>query len=614
MKDFGKISYFCRYFCGYIFYYPQSEKKVKWFCLSSINYIDKANSHFTDKFFREVLAVIKAGTILQNRYQIQKQIGAGGMGAVYLATDQRFGSLLAIKENFFTDADLHRAFEREAQLLNSLRHPALPRVSDYFEEGNGHFLVMEYIAGEDLSQVLDRQGAFAVADILQWADQLLDALDYLHTQKFPVIHRDIKPQNLKLTRRNQIILLDFGLAKGNVSDASRFSQASSVFGYSRAYAPLEQIQGAGTDQRSDLYSLSATLYHLVTGVTPPDALARAAAVVNNQPDPLRSVNKLNPKVPASVAKVLHEAMSLNAGLRPQTAEAMRNMLLEAVDKQQFAQVEQNKIVSVASESESVNDFPDETKVTRFTDGNQLLSDSVFSSNPQINRISVPIETPITVASNNSEAVSKIPRRSFLNPLGIVVVLALLGSGSLASLYTFSGYPIGGGDAVNSVKQSDAEAARNPAERKPDADSQKSESVEQAQTLTGTPSGSPELPPTAPPKSDSTEPAKGRTNSPIIPAETKAAGHEPIVEKTEKSGATLTKQRQEKAPRIQRIPTNDEDVFETDEQADDSRPQTKGKKSSSPIITVQGVERMGMPEEVKRELMRQIMKRAKEEKP
>lgn len=567
--------------------------------------------------------MIKAGTILQNRYQIQKQIGAGGMGAVYLATDQRFGSLLAIKENFFTDADLRRAFEREAQLLNGLRHPVLPRVSDYFEEGGEHFLVMEYIAGEDLSQILERKGAFAVSDVLLWADQLLDALDYLHTQKFPVVHRDIKPQNLKLTRRNQIILLDFGLAKGNVSEASRPSRASSVFGYSPAYAPLEQIQGAGTDSRSDLYSLGATLYHLLTGATPPDALARATAVVNSRPDPLRTADKLNPKIPASIAQVLHEAMSLNASLRPQTAEAMRNMLVEATDKQQFEQVGQNKIVAVVagetSESESVNTFPDKTEVTQFTGGNQLLKDSVFSSNPQINRISVPIETPITVSSGNSEVVSKIPRRSFLNPLAIVVVLALLGSGSVATWFTIGGYTIGGyavdgANAVNSVKPSDAEGVRNPGERKPEADSQKSENIEPAQTLTATPSGSPGLPPAAPPKTDSTEPTKGRTNSPTAPAETKASGHEPVIEKTEKSGATLTKQRQEKAPRIQRIPTDDDDVFETDEQADDSRTQTKGKKSRSPIITVQGVERLGMPEEVKRELMRQIMKRAQEEKP
>ncbi|MEP6925343.1 MAG: serine/threonine-protein kinase, partial [Pyrinomonadaceae bacterium] len=264
-----------------------------------------------------------AGKVLQNRYSVNKQIGAGGMGTVYVATDQRFGSTVAIKETLFTDPNLRRAFEREAQLLNSLRHPALPRVSDHFTEGNGAFIVMEYIAGEDLSAMVERDGAFAVSDVLRWADNLLDALDYLHNQKFPVIHRDIKPQNLKLTPRGEIILLDFGLAKGSASELSQISMTKSVFGYSRSYAPLEQIQGTGTDPRSDLYGLAATLYHLVTGKPPVDALTRATAVLNGNPDPLPSANTLNSKIPVSVSNVFHQAMALNANLRPMTAAQMR---------------------------------------------------------------------------------------------------------------------------------------------------------------------------------------------------------------------------------------------------------------------------------------------------
>src|ERR687885_2994845 len=148
--------------------------------------------------------MIAPNTLLQNRYLVLNQIGEGGMGAVYIATDQRFGSTVALKETLFDDPTLRRAFEREARLLNRLRHPALPRVSDHFTEGDGQFLVMEFIAGEDLSAMLTRQGSpFPVADVLRWADDLLDALDYLHTQEPPVIHRDIKPQNLKLTPRGQ---------------------------------------------------------------------------------------------------------------------------------------------------------------------------------------------------------------------------------------------------------------------------------------------------------------------------------------------------------------------------------------------------------------------------
>ncbi|HEX8846504.1 MAG TPA: protein kinase [Pyrinomonadaceae bacterium] len=275
--------------------------------------------------------MIGPNTLLQNRYLVLNQIGQGGMGAVYIATDQRFGSTVALKETFFDDAGLRKAFEREARLLNHLRHPALPRVSDHFMEEEGQFLVMEYIAGDDLAEKLkERGGAFPLSEVLNWADQLLDALDYLHTQEPPVIHRDIKPQNLKLTPRNHIVLLDFGLAKGTPAmQMSKVTATGSVFGYSRHYASLEQIQGTGTDPRSDLYSLAATLYHLMTGNIPTDALTRAAAVLNGQPDPLRSADEVHAQVTPAVAEVLNQAMSQNASLRPQTAAAMRESLREA---------------------------------------------------------------------------------------------------------------------------------------------------------------------------------------------------------------------------------------------------------------------------------------------
>ncbi len=274
--------------------------------------------------------MIDPNTLLQNRYLVLNQIGQGGMGAVYIATDQRFGSTVALKETFFTEAGLRKAFEREARLLNHLRHPALPRVSDHFVEDEGQFLVMEYIAGDDLAEKLkERGGAFTLSEVLNWADQLLDALDYLHTQEPSVIHRDIKPQNLKLTARNAIVLLDFGLAKGSATMQTKVTATGSVFGYSRNYAPLEQIQGAGTDPRSDLYSLAATLYHLITGVTPPDALTRATAVLNGQPDPLLPASEVHAQVPPAVASVLSKAMAQNAGQRPQTAAAMREAMREA---------------------------------------------------------------------------------------------------------------------------------------------------------------------------------------------------------------------------------------------------------------------------------------------
>lgn len=274
--------------------------------------------------------MLEAGKVLQNRYRIEKPIGQGGMGAVYIATDERFASRVAIKETFFSDKNYGKAFEREARLLNNLRHPALPRVSDHFIEENGQFLVMEYIDGDDLSEKMQENGsAFALKDVLDWADQLLDALEFLHTQETPVIHRDIKPQNLKLTARGQIILLDFGLAKGSPTDASHKTAAHSVFGYSKNYASLEQMQGTGTDPRSDLYSLGATLYHLMTGKPPIDALTRAMTVLNDEKDPLPPANLMNERIPVKVAEILARAMALNANHRPESAMAMRKMLAES---------------------------------------------------------------------------------------------------------------------------------------------------------------------------------------------------------------------------------------------------------------------------------------------
>jgi eukaryotic-like serine/threonine-protein kinase len=266
-------------------------------------------------------------TVLQGRYKIVRQLGQGGMGTVYEALDERLDTTVALKETVFTDERLRKQFEREARLLARLHHPALPRVSDHFSEGEGQFLVMQFIPGEDLSEMMVRKnGPFPPDQVLTWADQLLDALDYLHTQEPQIVHRDIKPQNLKLTSRGQIILLDFGLAKGQAGDISRVTTSASIFGYTPNYAPLEQIQGLGTDSRSDLYSLAATVYHLLTARKPPDALTRAAALVNSQADPLVPATELNPAVATEVSSVLHQAMSQGKEQRFASAAEMRKAL------------------------------------------------------------------------------------------------------------------------------------------------------------------------------------------------------------------------------------------------------------------------------------------------
>ncbi|MCB1023498.1 MAG: serine/threonine protein kinase [Acidobacteria bacterium] len=271
--------------------------------------------------------MIKEGEILQERYRIGKQIGQGGMGAVYIATDERFGSTVAIKETLFTDEHFKKAFKREARLLNSLKHSALPKVSDHFIEDNRQYIVMEYIGGQDLFEMMEKSGhAFSESEVIAWTKQLLDALEYLHDQENPVIHRDIKPQNLKLTSHGQVVLLDFGLAKGNPTDANHKTAANSIFGYSRNYASLEQIQGTGTDPRSDLYSLAATVYHLITGMPPADALTRVMLVLNEEDDPLRPASEVA-AVDKELCALLTRTMSLNANQRPQSASEMREMIL-----------------------------------------------------------------------------------------------------------------------------------------------------------------------------------------------------------------------------------------------------------------------------------------------
>ena len=284
--------------------------------------------------------MLKPNTLLQNRYRILRLIGRGGMGAVYKAIDTRLQCTVALKEILLHEPHLRHAFEQEAKLLARLRHTALPKVSDHFREGDGQFLVMEYIPGDDLAALLSRNGGkFPATDVLEWvllwSDQLLDALDYLHNQSPPVFHRDIKPQNLKLNSRGDIVLLDFGLAKNGLSQMRTVTayRGPKAEGYTPTYAPLEQIRGAEPDPRSDLYSLAATLYHLLTGAPPPDALTRATALLNNQPDPLRPVSAFNPQTPAGIAAILHTAMAFNLEGRPPSAALMRRTLRNARSEQ-----------------------------------------------------------------------------------------------------------------------------------------------------------------------------------------------------------------------------------------------------------------------------------------
>src|SRR5438046_117555 len=267
------------------------------------------------------------GTTLQGRYSIVRRLGKGGMGAVYEAIDQRLNTTVALKETFSADQCLRRQFAQEAHLLALLHHPALPRVSDYFSEGDRAFLVMQFIEGADLAEIIATQpGPFPRQQVIAWADQLLDALIYLHTSERQVVHRDIKPHNLKLTSTGQIALLDFGLAKASSSELSGANSSTSIFGYTRRYSPLEQIQDRGTNPQSDIYALGATLYHLLTGIKPPDALTRATALAESKPDPLRPADEIHPAVGAEIGAILCRAMALSAEDRYADAGEFRDAL------------------------------------------------------------------------------------------------------------------------------------------------------------------------------------------------------------------------------------------------------------------------------------------------
>lgn len=248
------------------------------------------------------------------------------MGAVYEAIDQRLEATVALKETLSTDDRLRRQFEQEARLLAHLHHPCLPRVTDYFSEGGRAFLVMQFISGPDLAQILLQQPApFPRNQVIAWADQLLDALIYLHERDRQIIHRDIKPHNLKLMPNGRVALLDFGLAKTHAADHSTTNSSHSIFGYTRRYSPPEQIRDLGTSPQSDIYALGATLYHLLTGVKPPDSLERAAAVANSEPDPLALMTAKG-VIDMELSTVINKAMALNVRDRFKSAKEFREVL------------------------------------------------------------------------------------------------------------------------------------------------------------------------------------------------------------------------------------------------------------------------------------------------
>jgi serine/threonine protein kinase len=257
--------------------------------------------------------------LLQGRYQIMRQLGQGGMGAVYQAQDLRLGKrLVAVKENFDPSSDAQQQFQLEANVLANLSHPALPRVIDHFVEPSGkQYLVMDFVEGEDLQEMLDR-GVLRESQVLGWFDQICDALEYLHAQQPPIIHRDLKPANIRVRRSDgKAMLVDFGIAKVQQASLQTVAAARAV---TPGFSPPEQYGQARTNSRSDIYSLGATLYALLTGQAPPDAMDRFSGT------PLPLPRHWNRGISATTETAMLQALELNPAQRPQTVAEFRRLL------------------------------------------------------------------------------------------------------------------------------------------------------------------------------------------------------------------------------------------------------------------------------------------------
>lgn len=260
-------------------------------------------------------------TLLHNRYRIIEILGQGGMGSVYRAIDENLGVAVALKENLFTTEEYMRQFRLEAVILANLRHPNLPRVSDHFElPDEGQYLVMDFIEGEDLRNRMDRLGMITEEDATQIGAAICDALAYLHSRKPSILHRDIKPGNVKITPDGHIFLVDFGLAK--VYQGNSQATTTGARAMTPGYSPPEQYGTARTDPRTDIYSLGATLYAALCGVIPEDGLARA--MDNAQLTPLR---KRNPKISRRFSTAIEKAMAIDPSDRFQTAEEFKKAML-----------------------------------------------------------------------------------------------------------------------------------------------------------------------------------------------------------------------------------------------------------------------------------------------
>lgn len=287
------------------------------------------------------------GTILAQRYRIEKLLGWGGFGAVYLAQDLRFQQRkVAVKENH--DFSVLQSFLKEAELLANLQHPNLPRVSDFFQEQPTTipypraYMVMDYIAGESLDERIERRGKLSESELLRLMRGVFDALEYLHKLLPPVYHRDIKPQNIRITPDGRTFLVDFGIAKVGIGLTTVGARAATP-----PFSPPEQYRMSGaTDDKSDQYALAMTMYVALTGQVPTHAEgpARAHAIAMRQIDPLTPLERVRPDIPRHVARAIMKALSVEKDKRFASITDFRRALYP----KKVAGVAKGKLVTVVA--------------------------------------------------------------------------------------------------------------------------------------------------------------------------------------------------------------------------------------------------------------------------
>lgn len=263
--------------------------------------------------------------MIRNRYTVLREVGRGGMGAVYLVEDtQLLGRRRGVKELLLpTDpgeiGEAESNFRREAQLLAKVSHPRIPDIHEYFTENGRYYLVMEWVEGENLEQKLAQHGRpLDERQVIEYALQTCEVLEYLASQNPPVIHRDIKPANLIVDTTGQVHLVDFGIARAKPAHGPSAGKDSSVWG-TQGYAAPEQFVGL-TEARSDVYALGATMHHLLTGTEPQDSSVGAFA----------PVNVLAPNVSLGATQVVERMLDPIATHRP-TAHELRESLANLLD-------------------------------------------------------------------------------------------------------------------------------------------------------------------------------------------------------------------------------------------------------------------------------------------